>query len=85
MRMNISFSVLSPPVMGHASHEPSFAPGAESQLRSSALPAHGAPTFPAVHAVGVQWKPCGGTWDARVTTVGSGDPSVATPLLYNDQ
>jgi hypothetical protein len=81
--MNISFSVLSPPVIEQASHDPSRAPGDESQRRSS--PVQGAPTFPATHAMGWHWKPCGGTCEARVTVVGSGEPSAATPLLYSDQ
>ncbi len=83
--MNISFSVLSPPVMGHASHEPSPALGDESHRRSSPTPEQGTPTFPETHAVGVQWNPCGGTCDARVTVVGSGEPSAVTPLLYSEQ
>ena len=79
--MNISFSVLSPPVIGQASHTPSLAPGAESQSRSRRHAAGGF-IFPATHAIGVQWiGEFGGMCDARVTRLGSGDPSTVTPLL----
>jgi hypothetical protein len=84
--MNISFSVLSPPLIRHASHSPSFAPDAESQVRSSPTPLHGVPTLPAAHATGVhRLMALCGVFERRVTVSGSGDPSAATPLLYSEQ
>src|SRR5262249_61702774 len=82
MRMTSSSSVPPPPVMRHASHTPSRAPGLESQVASVA---HDAPILPAVQATGWHRKPCGGTCEARVTVVGSGVPSAATPVLYSEQ
>src|SRR5436309_14543512 len=86
--MNISFSVLSPPVIGQASHTPLFAPGTESQSRS-VLQLAGGFIFPATHFTGLQKEhdgAFGGTCDARVTRVRSGDtPSAASPLLYTAQ
>ena len=90
--MNISFSVLSPPTIGQASHTPSFLPDTESQSRS-VVHAAGGFILPATHAQGCavvaggQWiGEFGGMCDARVTSVGSGDePSPATPLLYSAQ
>ena len=51
--MNISFSVLSPPVIGHASQTPSPRPGAESQSRSVVQEAGGF-ILPATHAIALQ-------------------------------
>ena len=84
--MNISFSVLSPPVIRHASHTPSPAPGEESHVALSLEPLHAAPTFPATHATGEQTPmpasyALSGTFDARVTVSGLGEPSSAWPLL----
>ena len=84
--MNISFSVLSPPVMRQASQEPSFAPGAESQVRSSPTPLQAAPIRPETQAIGLQPRMSSrrsgaGMREARVTVSGSGEPSGATPLL----
>ena len=90
--MNISFSVLSPPTIGQASHTPSFFPDAVSQSLLVTQEAGGF-ILPATHAQGCavvaggQWiGEFGGMCDARVTSVGSGDePSPATPLLYSAQ
>ena len=86
--MNISFSVLSPPVMRQASQSPSPAPGDESQLASSSTPAQAAPMLPAEHAIGLQrptvCEALTGTREARVTVSGFGEPSSLTPLLYSE-
>src|SRR5437763_16312753 len=84
--MNISFSVLSPPVIGQASQTPSLRPGAESQSWL-VLQAAGGFIFPATHAIGLHLiGEFGGMCEARVTSVGSGDtPSAATPSLYSAQ
>ena len=85
--MNISFSVLSPPTIWHASQMPSRALGPVSQPRS-VLQLAGGFIFPATHCSGVQCEKdgaLGGTCEARVTSVGSGDPSDVTPLLYGAQ
>ena len=88
--MNISFSVLSPPVIGHASHSPSPAPGDESQVASSSAPLHAAPTRPAVHATGLHVPPtCPAavtlTRDRRVTCDGSGTSPSPSPFSYVPQ
>src|SRR5262245_19733839 len=54
IKMNISFCVLSPPVMLQASQNPSLAPSLESQTRSSPTPLQGAPTLPETQAIGLQ-------------------------------
>src|SRR6185369_1126704 len=87
--MNISFWVLSPPVIRHASQKPSFAFKLESQVRSSPTPLHAAPTLPDTQAIGlhrpiVPWALVG-TSEARVTRSTSGVPSSFTPLLYKEQ
>src|SRR2546425_5006227 len=85
--MNISFSVLSPPRIGQASHTPSFTPDLESQS-GSVVQVAGGFIFPATHFTGVQCENAGalgGTCEARVTRVASGDPSAVTPLLNSAQ
>src|SRR5215470_8791267 len=81
-RTNISFSVLSPPVIAHASHQPSPAPGVESQSVSWV---HGSATLPSTHATGVHLPiyccALSGTRDARVTRLTFGSPSIPSPLL----
>src|SRR5689334_2272295 len=89
-RTNISFCVLSPPVIGQASQSPSPAPGDESQLASSSAPLHAAPTLPATQPTGLHVPPTvpwalGGMRDRRVTSSTSGEPSGLTPLLYVPQ
>src|SRR5262245_6772126 len=80
---NISFSVLSPPVMWQASQTPSPDPDDESQ---SALPVHGAAILPATQATGVHLPmdccATGGTREARVTVSTLGESSAFRPLLY---
>src|SRR4029453_5518177 len=81
---NISFSVLSPPVMLQASQKPSPAPGDESQAASSSAPLHGAPILPATQATGLHFpmnSALAGTREARVTCSMFGEPSSLTPLL----
>ena len=75
-----AFSVVEPAVIGHASHMPSPAPGAESQAASSSAPPHGAPILPAAHATGLQLVRSGMV-ERRVTSRVSKPPSAATPLL----
>ena len=83
---NISFCVLSPPVMRQASHRPSPAPGEVSQVALSFLPLQASPTAPSLtQAVGLQ-RPsdcCAlvGTREARVTFSTLNEPSSFTPLL----
>jgi hypothetical protein len=52
IRTNISFPVVVPAVIGHASHAPSPAPGFESQ---SAWTLQLAATLPETHATGVHF------------------------------
>src|SRR5581483_5926020 len=78
VRTNISFSVVTPAVIGHASHTPSPAPGDESQLAPSAAPLHAAPTFPATHATGLHVVRSG-IVERRVTSRRSGEPSSLSP------
>src|SRR5262249_45580992 len=84
--MNISFSVLSPPVIGQASQSPSPAPGVESHVALSAAPLHAARTLPATHATGLHLMgEVGGMRDRRVTASGFGEPSSFMPLLNTPQ
>lgn len=76
---NISFSVVTPAVILHASLQPSPAPGELSHAASSSSPAHGAPMFPAAHATGLHEVDCG-ILDARVTVAGSIVPRPGSSL-----
>ena len=86
--MNISFSVLSPPVIRQASQSPSPLPVDESQVASSFSPVQARPTAPSfTQAIGLQ-EPSdpgalalSGTREARVTFSTLGEPSGFTPLL----
>lgn len=80
VRTNISFSVVAPAVIGQASHQPSPAPGVESQLASSPVPVHGSPTRPSTHATG-RHVVRSGIVERRVTRRRSKPPSGSTPLL----
>ena len=88
MRMNISFSVLSPPLIAQASHKPSFALGAESQVWLSPTPyARGADLAGGARGRRARRRirALAGMRESRVTASGSGEPSGATPLLYSEQ
>src|SRR5829696_7145810 len=80
LRTNISSSLVTPPVMGHASHMPPPDPGDASQAAWSVFPAHGAPMRPSAHATGSQVDRAG-FLERRVTAPTSGKPSRVTPLL----
>src|SRR4030095_12874752 len=78
---NISFSVLSPPVMLQASQNPSPDPDDESQ---SAFVVQDAPILPATQATGVHLPmyccATGGTREARVTASPLGGRASVLPL-----